>query len=429
MNRKKKQMKNYIIKIIVVLCIIGFSTFSYAQDFNAVGLGMGNAFGAVARGVDAFAWNPANLALKYENRMEINLVGFNFSAANSSLSIDDYKRYFTEAGHGGHWDEQEIEELLALIPEEGLDANGDVQANVLGLLFGRFGLSVQGIGKAIGIIPKSVIELSLRGNEEQFKEFSFKDFAGDGFSAVKFSLSLSQPIPVKKFFDEFGVGLNINYYNGLAMAEVTRAEGSFVTTNDAIISTMDVVNRTGQGGSGFGFDLGAAGKIEDDWTVSMVLRNMFAGITWTQQLEENRATFVVDTIRIGDFGELDSLVETSTYSIEEFKTSLPLVFHFGIAHNLRDNLTLALDLEQAFEDKLGYSDKAQIAVGVEYVPTPIVPLRAGMSFGGKYKYLFGLGMGLHLGFFHLDLAYAMHQAMWPTKSTGYSAAANVKFVF
>jgi hypothetical protein len=65
-----------------------FSTSSFAQGFNATGLGMGNAFGAVARGVDAFAWNPANLALKYENRMEINLIGFNFNAANSSLKKD-----------------------------------------------------------------------------------------------------------------------------------------------------------------------------------------------------------------------------------------------------------------------------------------------------------------------------------------------------
>jgi hypothetical protein len=422
-------MKSYIIKLIVVLCIIVFSSSSFAQGFNAVGLGMGNAFGAVARGVDAFTWNPANLALKYENRMELNLIGFNLNAANSTLSIDDYKRYFTESGHGGHWEEHEIEELLALIPEDGLDANGDVQANVLGLLFGRFGLSVQGIGKAIGVIPKSTLELYLKGNQEQFKEFSFKDFDGDGFSAVKFSLSLSHPIPMKKFFDEFGVGLNVNYYKGLAMAEVTKAEGSLVTTDNAIVSSMDVISRTGQGGTGFGLDLGAAGKIKDDWTVSMVLKNIFAGMTWSQQLEENRATFVVDSIKIGDFGELDSLVETSTYAIEEFKTRIPLVFHFGIAYNLKENLTLALDLDQAFEDKLGYSDKAQIAVGVEYFPTSIVPLRAGMSIGGKYKYLFGLGTGLHIGFFHLDLAYAMHQAMWPTKSTGYSAAANIKFVF
>ena len=422
-------MKKYISILIATLIIVVFTAATFAQGFNAVGLGMGNAFGAVARGVDAFAWNPANLALKYENRMEMNLIGVNFNAANSSLTIDNYKRYFTKAGHGGHWEDHEIQELLDLIPDEGLDANGDVQANILGLLFGRFGLSVQGIGKAIGVIPKSTLELYLKGNQEQYKEFSFKDFSGDGFSALKISLSLSQPIKFKKFFEEFGLGLNLNYYRGIAMAEVTRAEGSLVTTSNAIVSSMDVISRTGQGGTGFGFDLGAAGKIKRDWTVSLALKNLFAGVKWSQQLEENRATFVVDSIKLGDFGELDSLVSTSTYSIEEFRTRIPLVFHFGVAYNLKENLTLAMDLEQAFEDKLGYSDKAQLAVGVVYFPTSIVPLRAGMSFGGKWKYLFGVGTGLHLGFFHLDLAYAMHQAMWPTKSTGYSAAANIKFVF
>jgi long-subunit fatty acid transport protein len=393
--------------LVLILFLFGYSSTAQAQGFNAVGLGMGNAFGAVARGVDAFTWNPANLALPYENRMELNLIGFNVNAANSTLSIDDYKRYFTESGHGGHWDEHEIDELLELIPEDGLDASGDAHANVLGILFGRYGLSIQGIGKSLGVIPKSMLELALKGNQEQFKEFGFSDFDGDAFTAAKLSLSLSHPFKFKKFFEEFGIGLNVNYYMGIAMAEITRAEGSMVTTDDAIVSSMDVISRTGQGGSGFGFDFGAAGKIKKDWTVSMVLKNMFAGLTWTQNLEENRTTFVVDSITIDNFGELDSLVSTTTYEIEEFTTRLPLVFHFGVAYDVRENLKVALDLEQAFEDKLGYSDKAQIALGVEYKPTRTVPLRMGMSIGGKYKYLFGIGMGIHVGFVNLDLAYAM----------------------
>jgi long-subunit fatty acid transport protein len=281
----------------------------------------------------------------------------------------------------------------------------------------------------LGVIPKSTLELALRGNQDIDREFSFSNFDGDGFSAIKLSLSLSHPIPFKKFFKEFGVGVNVNYYRGLVMAEITRAEGSLVTTNEAIVSSMDVISRTGQGGSGFGFDLGAAGKVKDDWTVSMVLKNMFTGIKWSQNLEENRTTFVVDSINLDNFGELDSVVSTTTYSIEEFTTRVPLVFHFGIAYDLKDNLKLALDVEQAFENKLGYSDKAQLAIGVEYKPTRFVPLRMGMSFGGKWRYLLGLGLGIHVGFFNLDLAYAMHQAMWPTVSTGYSAAANLKFVF
>ncbi len=424
-------MKNNIRYFIVLLCLIGIQKISFAQDFNASGLGMGGAYGAMARGVDAFFWNPANLALKSEYRLEINLAGFNLNVANSALTIDDYKRYFTESGHGGHWDEGEINEILELIPEDGLDVNGDVNANAMGLLFGRYGFSVQGIGKALGVIPKSVIELALKGNQELFKEFSFADYNGDGFSAIKLSLSLSHPIPLKKYFDEFGLGLNINYYSGMGVMEVVKAEGALVTTNQALESTMDIISRTSLGGTGLGFDLGAAGKVNDKWTVSMVLNNLFAGINWTKDLEEHRTIFTDDSITAEEFFDIniDSLVTTTSQSTDEFRTSLPVVFHFGVAYDFYDNLTFALDLEQAFENKLGYSDKAKIALGVEYSPTPIVPLRAGMSIGGKWKYLFGLGAGLHLGFFHLDLAYAMHQAMWPTKTTGYSAAANIKFVF
>ena len=416
-------------KSVFILLLCGLLTFANAQDFNAAGVGMGNAYGAMARGVDAFSWNPANLALSYEKRLEINLIGFNINAANSSLSIDHYKRYLTESGHGGHWEPHEINELLALIPDAGLDVTGEARANVMGLLFGRFGLSVQGVAQTIGVIPKSIIELYLKGNQEQFKEFNFNDLAGGGFSAIKFGLSLSQPIPFKKYFDEFGIGMNINYYYGLVMGEITKAEGSFVTTSDALVSSVDVVSRTGQGGSGFGIDFGIAGKIKHDWTVSLVLKNMFAGITWRQELEGKRTMFVVDSITIDNFGELDSLISTSEYTLEAFRTTLPVLFHFGVAYGLKDNLTLALDMEQAFDNKMGYSDKAMIAIGAEYFPTPIVPLRAGMSFGGKWKYMLGLGTGLHLSFFHLDLAYAMHQAMWPTKSTGFSTAANIKFVF
>jgi hypothetical protein len=349
--------------------------------------------------------------------------------ANSSLTIDDYKRYFTESGHEGFWDENEIKDILQLIPEEGLDANGELNGNVFGLLFGRYGFSAQIEGRTLGVIPKSLFELYLEGNQELFKEFSFDNFDGDGYSAVKLSLSLSHPIPFKKYFDEFGIGLNVNYYSGLAVAEVVTSEGSFVTTNEALVSTMNIVTRTGLGGSGLGFDLGAAGIIDKKWSASLVFKNLFAGLNWTKELEQHTATFVVDSIKIGDFEELDSLVTTETTTIGEFRTRLPVIFHLGVGYNLLENLTLALDLEQAFEDQLGYSDKAMLAVGAEYKPIGMIPLRAGMSFGGKWKYRFGVGVGFHLSFFHLDLAYAMHQGMWPTKTTGFSTAANIKLAF
>ena len=225
-------MKYRINTLLILLGIFFLNSVSFAQGFNASGLGMGNAYGALARGVDAFAWNPANLALSHDNKLEINLIGFNVNAANSSFSISDYERYFTESGHGGHWNAQDINTILDLIPDDGLDVSADAHANAFGLLFDKYGFSVQGVGKSLGVMPKSLIELALKGNQELFKEYSFNDFDSDAYSALKFSLSLSHPIPFKKYFDEFGVGLNINYYYGIGMAEVISAEGAVVTTYD-----------------------------------------------------------------------------------------------------------------------------------------------------------------------------------------------------
>jgi hypothetical protein len=423
---KEDRMKKNINVIIAVICLISLNSLSFAQGFNASGLAMGGAYGALARGTDAFAWNPANLALSYDKKLEINLVGLNLNAANSTLTIDQYERYFTESGHGGYWDDQEIRDILKLIPDDGLDANIDAKANVFGLLFGRYGFSVQGMGKAMGVIPKSMFELFLKGNDQLYKNYHFNDFNAEGFAAIKLSLSLSHPIPFKKYFDEFGVGLNINYYSGIGVFEVLESEGSFVTTNNALLTSMNIVTRNGQGGTGMGFDVGAAGRIKDKWSVSLALNNLFAGIKWKRELEVYKYTSQIDTIQIEDINELEEAFEEDTLKIDPFRTSLPVVFHLGLAYDLYENLTFALDLEQAFEKKIGYSDKGQLSIGVQYSPIKMIPLRAGMTFGGKWKYLMGLGFGLHLGFFHLDLAYAMHQGLWPTKTSGTSVAANIK---
>jgi len=422
-------MKKFIITNLCVLLLYILSMPGYSQGFGASGLSMGGAYIAMARGVDAFAWNPANLSLSYDYRFELNLVATKLNVSTSSLSISEYERYFTESGHHGLWNASDIDHILNLIPDDGLQISEEAKANVLGLMFGRYGISIQGIGRALGVIPKSLFELALRGNQELYREFGINDLEGDAFTAAKLSLSLSHPITVKRLFDEFSIGLNVNYFIGFNEASVTRSEGALVTTNTAILTTLDVTSRQAESGSGFGFDLGAAAKIKDRWTVSLAFYNVLARINWTQQTEESRTYFLVDSIKVGEFEEGNTLDTTITRSIDPYTTSLPLVFHAGAAYQFLDNLIFALDIEQAFEKRMGYSDRALLALGVQYSPADIVPIRAGMSFGGIWDFRFGLGCGLHLGFFHLDLAYAMHKGLWPTTATGISAAANIKLVF
>jgi hypothetical protein len=79
---------------------------------------------------------------------------------------------------------------------------------------------------------------------------------------------------------------------------------------------------------------------------------------------------------------------------------------------------------------LGYSDQAKVAIGSEYRPVGWIPLRAGLSFGGKWGgYSVGLGFGLHAYVFEFDLAYLMQHALWPTYADGASVAMNMKFLF
>lgn len=96
-------MLKRIFLFIVLICLASPSV--YAQGFDGASLGMGRAYGAMATGVDAIAWNPANLVLPRDNFMELNLFSINLNMANSSFNIDSYNRYFTTEGHKGWWSE------------------------------------------------------------------------------------------------------------------------------------------------------------------------------------------------------------------------------------------------------------------------------------------------------------------------------------
>jgi hypothetical protein len=397
-----------------------------AQGYDATGMALGGAYGARARGVDAIAWNPAQLALPRSKKIELNLVGLNVNIANSSLSINNYERYLTESGHGGEWSESDIEEILDLIPEDGLDITGDVNANALGLAVAHFGISFQAIGKALGVMPKEPVELFLKGNLKD--NYIFNTLDGDGFSALKISIAGSHPVKFKKYFDTFAVGMNFNYYRGFAVFEATHSEGFFYTGLDYIQAKMDVIGRKAEGGIGYSFDLGAAGEINEKWSASLAIKNVIGGITWNVNTEEMHYSAELDSVQYVDGEDAEAETMDTTYAIDAFRTRLPVVFHLGLAYQLTPKILLLLDLEQAAENNMGYSDQGMLAIGAEYSPVAFLPLRGGMSFGGKWGYKFGMGFGLHFGVFHFDIAYSMHRALWPTASRGISTALNLKFL-
>ncbi len=422
----KEKYMNRLIKLSIVLLFISlfYCQPVSGQGFDPISMGMGGAYGAVARGINAVGWNPANLALPRTSWLEINIIGVNLNVANSSLTIDNYERYFTESGHNGEWSDEEIEEILALVPDEGLDANVDLYGNALGVAFGNYAVTVQVVGLAHGIIPKAPLELILRGNTKE--SYSFDEVDANGFSSLKITLSGAYPIKIKRYFDTFAVGANLSYYSGFGYADVTEASGGLYTGLEYIHSDILISGRLAESGTGLGLDVGAAGVINKKLTVSMSFNNLLGSINWSKGTQQYFTSFLLDSTEYKDDFTIEPVDTSYTDDIDAFSTRLPVVLHMGAAYEINKNITVALDLEQAFSQSMGYSDQAKLSVGAEYRPTPIVPLRAGFSFGGKWGWAMGLGVGFHMKALQFDFAYTMHRALLPAVSKGMSFGLGIK---
>jgi len=411
------------------LLVLLYSLSLNAQGFDGASLAMGRAYGALATGIDAVAWNPANLILPRAGFLEVNIFSLNLNLANSGFTPDDYNRYFTQEGHNGFWSENDKQAILDLIDGDHLKIYGDVNSNALGVAFGNYAFAVQGVGNMFLTVPKEPIELFLLGNQDKDIIQEFDDVEGDAFGAVKVSLAFAYPVSFKKYFEEFGVGINLNYYQGFQYYEINEGVGYFNTTTDEIKSKVCFEGHRADGGSGFGIDIGAVGTIDKKWTVSLALQNVFAGINWDENPEIFRATTKIDSGGLKNPADIKTTNEDTVYSADEFHRHIPIVFHLGAAYQFNEKLLFSADVEQAFGKTMGYSDQAALSLGAQFTPIELIPLRAGFTLGGKWGFLFGLGFGIRTGVFQFDLAYSMHRALWPTLSKGNSFAIGTKLVF
>ena len=425
MNERKIMIKNFFILILLV-CLAVASVF--AQGFDGASLGMGRAYGALATGIDAIAWNPANLILPRDSFLELNLFSLNLNMANSSFNIDNYNRYFTKEGHKGWWSEADKKNILDLIDEDGLNAYGDINSNVLGLAFGNYAFAVQGTGNAFFTSPKLPIELYLYGNNDKDEVLKFKNVDGNGYGAVKISFAASFPIKFKKYFDLFGVGANINYFQGFEYYELNEGKGYFNTSSSKIQSEVIFEGKRADGGSGFSIDIGGTGIIKKKWTVSLALQNVYSTFNWNDNPQLFLNSVTIDSSDLGKPEDLTTTEMDTIYSINNFTRTMPLVIHVATAYAWGKNWIFSADIEQAFGNEMGYSDKTMFSAGAQFNPIGILPLRAGMTLGGKWGFLFGMGFGIRAGIFQMDLSYSMHRALWPTLSRGNSFAISTKLV-
>jgi len=410
----------------LILAIIFAGSASGGGQSNPRSMAMGGAYTALAYGLEAGFYNPANLGLSLNKKFSLDLVTVGAEIKNNSFSLKDYNEY-----NGRFWNEEDKQAILDRIPAEGLRFNATAEASGMNFSIWRLAFNFRGRGESMLQLNKDPFELLLFGNEVRPGVY-LNNNRGEAIAIGDASISYGQPL-FKWTGGEFAVGATFHYFYGFAHQEIIEASGGILTTDSGFVGDAQAVIRSALGGSGQAVDLGASMIFAKNWVISAGLENLYSKIKWDKETEETRFTFQMDPVTLEtllDSEDDDSLTETSdtTYPIGSFTTTLPAQLKLGIA-KLGRKLTIAFDWSQATSSKYSQSTNPRVAGGLEYKPIGLLPLRIGAATGGNKGTILSGGLGLHFGPFHMDMAIAGCGSFIPAASKGVAFAYGIGLRF
>lgn len=381
--------------------------------------GMGGAGGAVAQGLEAVTYNPANLA--FSTGSTIGMAGAAVSVENNSLSLDRYNEIT-----GAHLDSAAKAELMSDIPESGFSLNADVRASALGFQFGSFALTAGAVGTGHGNLDKDYFDLVLYGNQVgQTVDFSntWGEGSAVGAATVSFGTRLADVGPAT-----LAAGVNVRYLQGLYEMHVASAGGTLTTGMTEITADAHVSTMSAEGGRGYGVDVGLALHTPAGVSVGLTLENAQSRVEWDRNVEVREYRLTASDINLLN-SNLDAAVDDAdtVYTAAPYTTELPRAARLGAAAKVGSFL-LAADWVQGFTDRGLTSTDPRILAGVEWQLGFLQP-RVGAATGGVPGNSASAGLGLHVGPWRLDAAAVTRGGfkVGDTKGLGVAVASSLVF--
>lgn len=406
--------------LILTVCFAGLTLPDAATAgglASARAIGMAGAYTSLARGYDCTKFNPANLGFSSHRQNGMEIIGMGVSLSNNSFSLNDYNSYT-----GATLSESDKQKLLDKIPAEGLKLAADAEATTLAFGMGSFVVSLSGLGAADINMGRAPMELLLNGNTLA-DTVDLSNMYGEGFGLA--SLNFSYGRLLYKMGDrQLAVGGTFRYLRGFGYEEVTELNGEAVTLATGFEGEGSLVARTATGGHGFAVDLGAALKINRDYTAGITLNNFLSAVKWNRDTKEHRYEFAFDTLTAANMSN-DSIITSSdkTIAINSFTSHLPSSIKAGLARTT-GKLIWALDWEQGFRRAVGTSTTPRVSAGGEYRLFRFLPVRLGLAVGGRQGTTYAGGLGLDFASFNLDLAAANYRAIVGSSGKGLNFAVN-----
>ncbi len=447
----------------VLLAALGSPFRTGAQvGLSPAAYGLAGATGTTLNDIDAALVNPALLGLPGRRTFSLRLFNVAAHLDQNLMTIGRWNRY-----QGIFLTEEDKSDILDGIGRVGR-IDGMVTVAGPGIQLGALALGTQTWVDIQGRLPADLMELALRGNElDRTYHFGDLGMQASAVSAVHASLALGLPVPDLVIgpglaLQQLSLGVGLKVFQGHSLVEPVQGLADVHVTRDGLWGESEIVFRAAGlpggrvdedsddpsiaadttysvvAGHGFGLDVGVAGVLEGGFSFHAALLNLSPGITWDEGTYEARLTASADTIGVGTFLELDEGAETTdldsltVYDVElnrigSFRTTVPPVLRLGGTYRY-GRLAFNLELEQALARGLGWNRVPRLGLGLEFRPLGILPLRAGLSLGGRSGVVGALGFGLDLRVLVWELAVG-NTGLTPDGVRGLGVATGLKVSF
>jgi Family of unknown function (DUF5723) len=455
------EKRHYIGMMIVFALGAVMTNTSYAGNDRVSGrtIGMARTFTASSRGLDALGLNPANLALDDRgSTVTFEFVPFGFRAGSDFINYQIYQDYFTGVDsldvNGQPWVDQngktkripktlsqsDKDAILGLFPGGIAHTQFNFDVTEFGFTFqsatiGGIGFSVS---ERLGVnldIPEGYLKMLLEGFPEEGATYSLDNTSVTASWLREFNLSYARVLPFElKWAKNISVGIGVKYIQGFGYFGTDHYRGNiqsvvyrtgqvvdsiplsgnfdFLQYQSHIPDSNYVSNIMKPAGTGLGFDFGLSAELFQAFRVGLSITDI-GKVTWDQN---NQAIVGTGQFAVSDFNSQDSVKNAfkgEKRDTTSFTSSLPTALHIGASLQLDQaafityfpgQLLLAVDLHFGFNEEPGNTKIPRFALGAEYRPINAIPIRTGISIGGRERFQWSLGLGINTPVWDLDFA-------------------------
>ena len=403
---------------VLVLLICNTTAFCQTGLANARSFGLCGAYTALAAGVEAGRWNPANLGLRQTPKFSLHFFSFGAGAYNNAFTKSDYDLY-----NGAYLNASKKAEILGRIPAAGWRFNLAGEMDLIGVSYRHYAVTAGLDFASDANLSRDFVDIVLNGNRLNHS-YNFEGTTGGGLAFLNIGFSYGRAISLpflKAYMKKFAAGGTVKYLRGLSTAEVIDAKGSMTTQFAGIFGDAQATVRQASGGNGAALDLGAAAIMSKKLIIGMSLRNFPGYIHWSKNAREYDYGVTTDSLTAWEWAssDADSVIKNNSEkrNIAGFSNRLPAVIHLGAAY-YQGYVILSGELVQGLENFLNATTTPELRLGAEGHFLKYVKPRAGIGFGGKRKLNSALGIGFSTRHFHLDLAAGIWNGFFPAPGKG-----------